>query len=105
MNGANVSNADDLARRLRAPAVKGYDPKKVADLTSGLIGQLRHAQTITVLEMMGVGDGIFTTVALTLLEVAAPGDPREAVRKQIVEVLDRIRRDIETGPGGSPEVM
>lgn len=102
-----MSNAEDLAkRRLQQLAgVKGYSPTKVRDLVHGLIAQMRSVGTITALEMIGVGDGIFTTVAMTLLEVAEPGTPREDVRKQLVAIIDRVRRDIETGPGGSPEVM
>lgn len=100
-----MGNAEDLARRrLQAAATKNFNPEKVGDLVKGLIGQMRMVRTIGALEMIGVGDGIFVTVATTLLEVAAPGEPREAVRKQLVEILDRMRRDIETAPEGSPEV-
>lgn len=101
-----MGNAEDLARRrMAAAATKTYDPTKVNKLVRGLIGQMREAGTIGSLEMIGVGDGIFITVASTLLEVATPGEPREAVRKEIVEILDRMRRDIETTPEGSPEVQ
>jgi hypothetical protein len=101
-----MGNAEDLARRrMAAAATRNYNPKKVNDLVKGLIGQMRMVGSITSLEMIGVGDGIFITVASTLLEVAEPGAPREAVRKELVEILDRMRRDIETTPSGSPEVM
>lgn len=102
-----MGNAEDLAKRRRVAELKdlkGFSPKKVSDLVKGLIGQMRQAGSITTLEMIGVGDGILITVGMTLLEVAAPGEPREAIRKQLVEILDRMRRDIETGPNGSAEV-
>lgn len=99
-----MSSRDLAAARRRLPVVKDYDANKVRDLVVGLIAQMRQAGSITALEMIGVGDGIFMTVALTLLEVAAPGEPREAARKQLVELLDRMRRDVETGPNGSTEV-
>jgi hypothetical protein len=97
-----------IAQRKRAAdlaAVNGYSPRKVLELAQGLVGQMRQVQTITPLEMIGVGDAIFMTVAQTVLEVAAPGDEREAIRKQLVEILDRMRREVETGPEGSGEVM
>lgn len=97
----------DIAKRRREAdqaAVKGFDPRKVRELVEGLIGQMRAVQTITTLEMIGVGDGIFMTVAQTVLEVATPGEEREAVRAQMIEILDRMRREVETGPGGSAEV-
>lgn len=105
-----MSEGRDLARRLRGAqpghaAVKDYDPAKVKKLANGLIGQMRQVQTITVLEMIGVGDAIFMTVAQTVLEVAAPGADREGVRAQLVEILDRMRREVETGPEGTGEVM
>lgn len=100
--------AGDMAKRRRAANlqdVKGFSPKKVGELANGIIAQMRMVGTITTLEMIGVGDAILTTVAMTILEVAEPGEKREAVRTQLVEILDRMRRDIETGPSGSPEVM
>lgn len=102
-----MSNAEDLAKRKRAADLKaapGYDPAKVARLVNGLIRQMREA-AVPPLEMIGVGDGIFITVATTLLEVAAPGEPREGVRKELATILNRMRRDVETGPHGSNEVM
>jgi len=100
-----VGNAEDLARRqLQQPATKNYDPEKVKKLVEGLVGQLRMANVQT-LEMIGVGDGLVVTVAATLLEVAEPGPKREAVRAELISIIDRMRRDIETTPEGSPEVM
>jgi len=103
-----VGNAEDLAKRKRAAdlqAVPGYDAAKVARLVNGLIRQMRESGGVSALEMIGVGDGIFVTVATTLLEVAAPGEAREGVRKELATILNRMRRDVETGPHGSNEVM
>ncbi len=104
-----MTNARDLANRRRAAdlqAVRGFDPKKVQELAEGLVGQMRFTRTISPLEMIGVGDAIFVTVAITALEVAEPGEAREAIRKQLLEIVDRMRRDIELGPDApSSEVM
>lgn len=95
-----MSHARDLAKRQRQelPATTGFNPEKVRQLAEGLIGQMRAVRTITPLEMIGVGDAILITVANTVLEVAAPGAQREDVRKQLIEILDRMRRDVELGP-------
>lgn len=101
-----MSNARDLANRRRLKdlqAVEGFNPKKVRDLAHGLLAQMRMAN-VTPLEMIGVGDALIVTVATTLLEVAEPGPSREQTRKELTEILDRMRRDLETAPTGSNEV-
>lgn len=103
------SNARDLANRRRLQDLQeaqGYRPRKVAELAQGIVGQMRLVRTISPLEMIGVGDAILITVANTVLEVAEPGEKREAARKQLLEIIDRMRRDVELGPNApSSEVM
>lgn len=103
-----MSGASDLANRKRAEqtGTRDYNPRKVVELVTGLIGQMRLVRTITPIEMIGVGDGILITVANTVLEVAEPGEQRESARKHLLEIIDRMRRDVELGPNApTTEVM
>jgi hypothetical protein len=78
-------------------AVQGFNPQRVRDLTSTIVAQLR-LNSCTPLEILGVADTTFMTIATTLLEVAEPGPKREAVRKDLTDILDRMRRAVETAP-------
>jgi hypothetical protein len=85
-------SASDMASTKRR-----FDQGRVAYLAKATIAEMT-AVHLSPLEMMAVADGIFITVASTLLEVAEPGERQEAVRKDLLGILGRMRLDIELGP-------
>jgi hypothetical protein len=80
-----------------AAAKRRFDQGRVRYLARTIISEMTGVP-LNPLEMMAVADGIFITVCDTLLEVAEPGERREAVRKDLLGILNRMRIDVELGP-------